>query len=204
MTNAEEAIGVVRAATAVSLPVVISFTVETDGRLPGGLTIGDAIDRVDQATSGAPAYYMVNCAHPTHFAAELDPGREWVRRIGGIRANASRLSHAELDEATELDRGDITEFASLYGELSSVLPLLVVGGCCGTDDEHARNHPPHPPRGASQPLTAIAEMQTLRSARTERGTVTSRGGSTRRRRCDQWGWAGCRRVVDMPIVTFSW
>ena len=138
MTYAQEAIGVVRAAKAVSLPVVISFTTETDGRLPSGQSLGDAIGQVDAATGGTPAYYMVNCAHPTHFAAELDPAHEWVQRIGGIRANASRLSHAELDEATELDRGDITELGSLYGELTSTLPLHVVGGCCGTDEEHIR------------------------------------------------------------------
>ena len=89
-------------------------------------------------TGGIAAYYMVNCAHPTHFAAELDPAQKWVQRIGGIRANASRLSHAELDEATELDRGDITELGMFYGELTSALSLRVVGGCCGTDDEHLR------------------------------------------------------------------
>jgi homocysteine S-methyltransferase len=138
MTYAEEAIGVVRAATAVSLPVVISLTTEVDGRLPSGQTLGDAIRQIDDATGGAPAYFMVNCAHPTHFAAELDAAQGWVQRIGGIRANASRLSHAELDEATELDRGDIAELASLYRQLSAALPLHVVGGCCGTDIEHIR------------------------------------------------------------------
>jgi homocysteine S-methyltransferase len=138
MTYAEEAIGIVRAAAAVSLPVVISLTTETDGRLPSGQRIGDAIRQIDAATDGTPAYYMVNCAHPTHFAAELDPAHEWVQRVGGIRANASRLSHAELDEATELDRGDIAELGSLYGELTSALTLRVVGGCCGTDHEHIR------------------------------------------------------------------
>jgi homocysteine S-methyltransferase len=138
MTYADEAIGVVRAATAVSLPVVISLTTETDGRLPSGQALGDAINQIDAATGGAPAYFMINCAHPTHFADELDPSHEWVRRIGGVRANASRLSHAELDEATELDRGDIAELGSLYRELSSVLQLRVVGGCCGSDDEHIR------------------------------------------------------------------
>ncbi len=138
MTYVEEAIGVVRAATAASLPVVISLTTETDGRLPSGQTLGDAIHQIDEATGAIPAYYMVNCAHPTHFAAELDPSHEWVQRIGGIRANASRLSHAELDEATELDRGDITELASLYRQLAAALNLHVVGGCCGTDIEHIR------------------------------------------------------------------
>ena len=136
MTYSAEAIGVARAAKAVSLPSVISFTVETDGHLPSGESIGDAITAVDQATDGAPAYYMVNCAHPTHFAAMLDADATWAQRIRGIRANASRLSHAELDVATELDRGDITELAELYSDIHAKLGLCVVGGCCGTDDEH--------------------------------------------------------------------
>ncbi len=137
MTYVDEAIGVATAAEAVGLPVVISFTVETDGRLPSGQPLGDAISQVDEVTSGAPAYFMVNCAHPTHFMAELEQGAAWTSRIKAIRANASRLSHAELDLATELDRGDITELAALYAELRTMLPdLRVVGGCCGTDHEH--------------------------------------------------------------------
>jgi len=136
MTYAEEAIGVSRAAHAVGLPVVISFTVETDGRLPSGQSIGDAITEVDQATDAGPAYYMINCAHPTHFVAALDAGEAWTQRISGLRANASRLSHAELDAATELDRGDIAELAAMYVDLGSRIDLRVVGGCCGTDDEH--------------------------------------------------------------------
>ena len=102
MTYAAEAIGITRAATAVGLPVVVSFTVETDGRLPSGQSIGDAIAQVDDATHSAPAYFMLNCAHPTHFPTALDPDAWWVARVKGVRANASRLSHAELDEATEL------------------------------------------------------------------------------------------------------
>jgi S-methylmethionine-dependent homocysteine/selenocysteine methylase len=136
MTYVQEAIGVTRAAAAVSLPVVISFTVETDGRLPSGQTIGDAIDEVDDVTGGTPAYFMLNCAHPTHFTDALDDAAAWMKRIGGIRANASRLSHAELDVATELDRGDVAELAQRYVELHTQLDLRVVGGCCGTDHEH--------------------------------------------------------------------
>lgn len=136
MTYSAEAIGVARAAKAVSLPSVISFTVETDGRLPSGESIGDAIDAVEQATDGSPAYYMVNCAHPTHFAPAIDAAAAWAGRVRGIRANASRLSHAELDVATEVDRGDIDELARLYSDLHADLDLCVVGGCCGTDAEH--------------------------------------------------------------------
>ena len=137
MTNVEEAIGVAKAVKSVGLPVVISFTVETDGRLPTGDSLGVAIRKVDEATDGYPAYFMVNCAHPDHFRDALVNGDGWVERIGGIRANASRLSHAELDNAEELDEGNPREFGELHGELAKLLPgLRVVGGCCGTDFRH--------------------------------------------------------------------
>lgn len=136
MTYADEAIGIARAVDAVGLPVVLSFTVETDGRLPSGQSIGDAIAQVDDATGATPAYYMLNCAHPTHFLPAIELGEPWVGRIRGVRANASALSHAELDAAEELDRGDVEGLAGLYRELASIFDLSVVGGCCGTDHEH--------------------------------------------------------------------
>jgi S-methylmethionine-dependent homocysteine/selenocysteine methylase len=137
MTYADEAIGVTRAATSAGLPVVISFTVETDGRLPSGQTLKDAIAQVDQATGSAPAYYMINCAHPTHFEDALANGEPWVERIGGLRANASTKSHAELDEAEELDDGNPEELGGQYRDLRNTLTQLsVLGGCCGTDHRH--------------------------------------------------------------------
>jgi S-methylmethionine-dependent homocysteine/selenocysteine methylase len=137
MTYAEEAIGIVRAAKAVGLPVAISFTLETDGRLPSGQELGDAISQVDDETDGGPAYYMINCAHPTHFEHVLGSGEPWVERIRGLRANASTKSHAELDEAPELDEGDPADLGARYASLRARLPrLTVVGGCCGTDHRH--------------------------------------------------------------------
>lgn len=137
MNNVPEALGVVLAARQAGLPVAISFTVETDGRLPTGDTIGEAIEAVDAATTGAPAYYMINCAHPSHFAEALPPSAAWTRRIRGLRANASELSHAELDVATELDSGDPEALAADYAGLLERLPgLAVLGGCCGTDHRH--------------------------------------------------------------------
>ena len=137
MTYAEEAIGLARAATQAALPVVISFTVETDGRLPSGQALGDAIGQVDEETGGAPAYYMINCAHPTHFDDVLDGREPWHARIRGLRANASAKSHAELDEATELDAGDPADLGARYAGLKAKLPELnVLGGCCGTDHRH--------------------------------------------------------------------
>jgi S-methylmethionine-dependent homocysteine/selenocysteine methylase len=137
MTNVNEAIGIARAAESVGLPVAISFTVETDGRLPTDDLLGDAIDEVDRATGSYPGYYMVNCAHPTHFAETLLGNGDWVARMGGLRANASRCSHAELDAMTELDDGNPTELAAQYRALIDRLPqLTVLGGCCGTDIRH--------------------------------------------------------------------
>ena len=135
-TQSDEAIGVVRAAESLGLPVVVSFTVETDGRLPTGQPLGDAITGVDEATGAAAAYYMVNCAHPDHFARQLADA-EWARRIRGIRCNASRMSHAELDECEVLDDGDPIELAGNYRQLKDSLPWLnVFGGCCGSDLRH--------------------------------------------------------------------
>jgi S-methylmethionine-dependent homocysteine/selenocysteine methylase len=135
-TQSDEAIGVVRAAESFGLPVVVSFTVETDGRLPTGQPLGEAITSVDEATGGIAAYFMVNCAHPDHFAQQLADA-DWTRRIRGLRCNASRMSHAELDESEFLDDGDPTELADSYRQLKKALPWLnVFGGCCGSDLRH--------------------------------------------------------------------
>jgi len=136
-TYVDEAIGVAKVAATVGLPVAIGFTVETDGRLPSGTTIGEAIEAVDAATGSAPVYYMINCAHPSHFDHALEDGATWLGRIKAVRANASRMSHAELDEAEELDRGNPNELAADYARLRQILPdLRVIGGCCGTDHAH--------------------------------------------------------------------
>ena len=139
MTYAEEAIGVARAAAEAGLPAVISFTVETDGRLPSGQGLGDAIEQVDGETGEGPSAYMINCAHPTHFASTIEQGDGWRERVRGLRANASTRSHAELDAADELDDGDPADLGARYAALRMALPRLnVVGGCCGTDHRHLR------------------------------------------------------------------
>lgn len=138
-TQSAEAIGAVRAAAAVGLPIVVSFTVETDGGLPTGQPLGEAIEAVDAGTNGAPAYFMVNCAHPDHFASVLlgSSDAAWTNRVRGLRCNASRLSHAELDEAEVLDDGDAPELAEQYRQLRLAMPWLnVFGGCCGSDLRH--------------------------------------------------------------------
>ena len=137
MTYVAEAVGILRASSNAGLPAAISFTVETDGRLPSGQALGEAIDQVDRETDHAAAYFMINCAHPTHFEHVLEPGASWVARVRGVRANASTKSHAELDEAEELDDGDPDDLARRHDALRRGLPTLsVVGGCCGTDHRH--------------------------------------------------------------------
>ena len=137
MTYADEAAGVALAARDVGVPVVISFTVETDGRLPSGESLREAIELVDGASGNYPIHFGINCAHPDHFVDVLDPAEEWTRRIGLVRSNASRLSHAELDEAEELDAGDPHEWGGDVAALHAVLPgLCTIGGCCGTNHSH--------------------------------------------------------------------
>lgn len=137
MNYVQEATGVARAARAVGMPVAIAFTVETNGRLPTGQPLADAIAQVDEETQGYPRYYLVNCAHPTHFAHVLRDGNPVWQRLRGLRANASRMSHAELDAATALDAGNPDEFALAYAALREEMPwLTILGGCCGTDHRH--------------------------------------------------------------------
>ncbi|WP_298920960.1 homocysteine S-methyltransferase family protein [uncultured Roseobacter sp.] len=140
MTHAGEAAGIARACAKCDVPLALSFTVETDGHLPSGQPLGDAIREVDADAAHRPSYYMINCAHPDHFRDILDKGEDWTLRIRGIRANASRMSHAELDEADVLDDGNPAELGQDYANLLRVLPnLRVFGGCCGTDHRHVHS-----------------------------------------------------------------
>ncbi len=133
----EEAIGVVNAAKKYDMPIVLSFTVETDGSLPTGQSLKEAIEQVDSETDKAPVYYKINCAHPTHFDHVVSSGEPWLERVHSLRANASSCSHAELDEAEELDEGNPSELAEQYRLLREKMPNLnVLGGCCGTDSRH--------------------------------------------------------------------
>ena len=137
MNYVEEAVGIARAAQQANMPVVISFTVETDGNLPTGQSLKSAIQQVDDVTGRYPAYYMINCAHPTHFEHILAEGGQWLERLRGLRANASKRSHAELNEAPELDVGNPVELGKQYARLRKRLSCLnVMGGCCGTDHRH--------------------------------------------------------------------
>jgi homocysteine S-methyltransferase len=137
MNYMEEAEGVVRAARGAGIPAAILFTVETDGKLPTGQPLADAINRVDDSTSGYASYFGINCAHPSHFEQVLSGGGAWTSRIRALRANASCRSHQELNDSPEIDIGNPAELGRDYARLKKQLPLLtVMGGCCGTDHRH--------------------------------------------------------------------
>ena len=137
LTNINEAIGLARAAKAQGMPCAISFTVETDGRLVTGKTLQEAIETTDRETGAYPLYYLINCAHPTHFENALAAGEPWMKRILGVKANASTKSHAELDESETLDAGDPIDLGRRYRALTRSFPTMrILGGCCGTDHRH--------------------------------------------------------------------
>jgi S-methylmethionine-dependent homocysteine/selenocysteine methylase len=137
LTTGDEGLGIANAAAALGVPCVLSFTLETDGRLPSGEALREVIGRIDSTAATAPVYYMINCAHPTHFADILPEGEPWLERIRGVRANSSCRSHEELNESPDLDEGNPAELGLQYRELRARLPkLTILGGCCGTDHRH--------------------------------------------------------------------
>lgn len=137
MNYPDEAAGAALAASDAGIAVLVSFTVETDGRLASGESLREAVAFVEEGTGGSPAGYLVNCAHPEHLPADFGGGAAWTARLVGYRANASRQSHQELDEATVLDDGDPRELGAQIAALKGRMPgLAILGGCCGTDFRH--------------------------------------------------------------------
>ncbi len=137
MNTVEEAIGIAQAAKAARMPCAVSFTVETDGKLATGMELERAITMTDEATGGSPAYYLINCAHPTHFMQALKKGEKWLDRVYGVKSNASAKSHADLDDSTTLDAGDPDDLGRRYSGLRASFPTMrILGGCCGTDHRH--------------------------------------------------------------------
>ncbi|WP_135501055.1 homocysteine S-methyltransferase family protein [Roseovarius aestuariivivens] len=135
-SSVAEATGLTRAAKAAGMPVVISFFVAKGGKLKGGETLEEAIAQVDAATDSAPAYYMINCTHPTEFMPGLDDGG-WVRRLGGFMPNAVAMDTLDLCKLGHLEDGDPAELGGQMADLARRYPHINVwGGCCGTDGRH--------------------------------------------------------------------
>jgi S-methylmethionine-dependent homocysteine/selenocysteine methylase len=135
-SSVEEAIGVARAAKSADMPVVVSFLVARGGRLKGGETLQEAISRVDSASGNAPAYFMINCTHPTEFEPGLVPG-DWIMRLGGFMPNAVAMETVDLCKLGHLEDGDPVELGAQMSTLARRFPHINVwGGCCGTDSRH--------------------------------------------------------------------
>ena len=135
-SSIEEATGLARAAKSADMPVVISFFVARGGKLKGGETLEEAISAVDAATESAPAYYMINCTHPSEFTPGLTDG-DWTRRLGGFMPNAVAMETLDLCKLGHLEDGDPEELGGQMADLARRFPHINVwGGCCGTDGRH--------------------------------------------------------------------
>ena len=137
MNYVEEGLGIARAAQRAGMPVAISFTVETDGKLPTGQTLQSAIEQVDDDTSGYPCllHDQLRPSDPfrrrRRFGETVDeqdprPARE---RIANEPRGTERVPHARLGEPGRAR----DEYADLKRRLTE---LNVMGGCCGTDHRH--------------------------------------------------------------------
>ncbi|HEY8592653.1 MAG TPA: homocysteine S-methyltransferase family protein [Sphingomicrobium sp.] len=136
-TSSHEAIGVIRAAQARELPIVVSFMTDSPDEPGGQRSFRQTIEDVDRATDSYALFYGINCAHPREFEPLLRDQGEWLNRIGLLRPNASAKDKVELCQIGHLERGDARELAQLMGVLAARLPnVRVLGGCCGTWDEH--------------------------------------------------------------------
>jgi S-methylmethionine-dependent homocysteine/selenocysteine methylase len=134
-----EAVGLSRAAAAAGLPLSLSFMVDASGTVLTGLTLQDAVEAVDaEAGDARPDFYGVNCSHPDEFEPALTPG-PWLERVRSLRPNASRADKQSLCTIGHLESGDPEELGRQVGALVRRLPHVdVVGGCCGTWDDHLR------------------------------------------------------------------
>ncbi|WP_337660109.1 homocysteine S-methyltransferase family protein [Anderseniella sp. Alg231-50] len=136
-SQVDEAIGVTRAAQDHDMPVVVSFALNKDGHLKSGTALGEAIRSVDRATGDGPRYYMVNCTHPVDFAAAFEAPGPWVKRIYGLRPNASSLDHGTLCQLGHLEEGNPVELGQQMADMARRFSHINVwGGCCGTDHVH--------------------------------------------------------------------
>lgn len=145
ITSSNEAAGIALNAAVFDLPLSISFVLTVHGKLPSGETLGEAISFVDNIVEEKkPMCYLINCIHPKYVAPVLSEAvknnEQWLRRVGGVRGNASEKSHEELDCSTSLDEGDPKEWAKHMVDLLTIVPhMRVLGGCCGTDVKHIDN-----------------------------------------------------------------
>lgn len=134
--NIPESVGVARAAAKIGVPLGISLTLDTTSKLSSGESLADAITMIDEETGQSPAFYSINCSHPLEFEPAIGPG-DWVKRVRGVRPNASKMDKMALCKIGHLEDGDPVELGVLCGDLARRYPHMDIwGGCCGTWDRH--------------------------------------------------------------------
>ena len=134
----EEAIGIGVACNQFEIPFTLSFTLETDGNIPGGQSLEEALRECELYFKihnlKEPVAYGVNCCHPLHF--DLAFGEYTKSKISFFKGNSSTLSHAELEKSDSIDNGNPEEWAEQEKNLVDKWDLKIIGGCCGTGAEH--------------------------------------------------------------------
>ena len=135
--NIPEAIGAVRAAQALDMPIGVSLTLTAEGRLRSGPTLREAVETIDAGTDGAATWFGTNCEHPLEWADALADAGPWLERMRYFRPNAARMEKLALCTLGHLEDGDPEELGSQMGALAAALPRAdILGGCCGTDERH--------------------------------------------------------------------
>jgi homocysteine S-methyltransferase len=131
-----ESIGVARAAADLNIPLCISLSLDSSSKLNTGPTLGEAIETIDAATKSSAAFYMINCVHPLEYAPALK-AESWMKRIRGVRPNASVMDKMSLCKIGHLEDGNPIELGQQVGDLIHRYPHMdIYGGCCGTWDAH--------------------------------------------------------------------
>ncbi len=134
--NPAEARGVVRAAREIGVPLALSFSLTSSSRLASGQTLAEAVQSVDAASDGYPAFYALNCSHPLEFEPALTPGA-WQDRLRCIRPNAARIDKIALCKLGHLEEGDPHELGRQMADVARRFPQMDIwGGCCGTCESH--------------------------------------------------------------------
>lgn len=135
--NVPEAVGAVRAAGRVGLPIGVSLTLSSEGRLRSGPTLREAVEAIDAETGGAAAWMGTNCSHPMEFFPALDDAGPWLDRLRYFRPNAAMMDKLALCKLGHLEDGDPVELGGQMADLALRLPRAdILGGCCGTDERH--------------------------------------------------------------------
>jgi homocysteine S-methyltransferase len=138
---ADEAVGMCQAMAETGAAYVPSFLLDRTGCLPDGTPVGVAIGRVMDGVDAVPEHISISCVHPRVFveayeAASQLAGAENLSLVAELKANGSDLPRAQLDGSPVLQTDDPESWAEAMLVARDVAELRIVGGCCGTTEDH--------------------------------------------------------------------